>query len=149
MTREEQIIEAGAYYSCGLRPPKTCGHNMHELVYINSNLAFEAGAKWADEHPDSNRTYTKQQLIDMGFAFTTNGDIVTPGQSNEDLKKYLQYKKRKFIEKACDWLMTTSNFYQGGSNALPEVICMFNTIDEMVDSFRKEMADNFHKVIEG
>lgn len=49
MTREEQIIEAGAYHLCGLRPPKTCGHNMHELVYINCNLAFEAGAKWADE----------------------------------------------------------------------------------------------------
>ena len=51
MTREEQIIEAGAYHSCGSRPPKTCGHNMHELAYINRNLAFEAGAKWADENP--------------------------------------------------------------------------------------------------
>lgn len=52
MTREEQIIEAGAYHSCGRRPPKTCGHNMHGLSYINRNLAFEAGAKWADEHPN-------------------------------------------------------------------------------------------------
>lgn len=48
MTREEQIIEAGTYHLCGSRPPKTCGHNMHELAYINRNLAFEAGAKWAD-----------------------------------------------------------------------------------------------------
>lgn len=60
-----------------------------------------------------------------------------------------EWEHKRLVEKACDWLMTTSNFYQGGSNALPEVICMFNTIDEMVDSFRKEMADNFHKVIEG
>lgn len=52
MTREEQIIEAGAYHSCGRRLPKTHGHNMHELAYINRNLAFEAGAKWADEHPN-------------------------------------------------------------------------------------------------
>lgn len=51
MTREEQIIEAGTYHLRGSRPPKTCGHNMHELAYINRNLAFEDGAKWADEHP--------------------------------------------------------------------------------------------------
>lgn len=59
-----------------------------------------------------------------------------------------EWEHKRLVEKACDWLMTTSNFYQGGSNALPEVICMFNTIDEMVDSFRKEMADNFQKVME-
>lgn len=59
-----------------------------------------------------------------------------------------EFEHKRLVEKACDWLMTTSNFYQGGSNALPEVICMFNTIDEMVDSFRKEMADNFQKVME-
>lgn len=51
MTREEQIIEAGVYHSCGSRPPKTHGHNMHELTYINRNLVFEAGANWADENP--------------------------------------------------------------------------------------------------
>lgn len=60
-----------------------------------------------------------------------------------------EWKHKRLVEKACDWLRATSNFYQGDSNALPEVICMFNTIDEMVDSFRKEMADNFHKVMEG
>ena len=136
MTREEQIIEAGAYYSCGLRPPKTCGHNMHELVYINSNLAFEAGAKWADEHPDSNRTYTKQQLIDMGFAFTTNGDIVTPGQSNEDLKKYLQYKKRKFIEKACDWLELHINDDKYYSCIGEETLMPY-----LIEDFRKAMEE--------
>lgn len=51
--REEQIIEAGSYHLCGSRPPKTCGHNMHELTYITRNLVFEAGAKWADDHPKS------------------------------------------------------------------------------------------------
>lgn len=51
MTREEQIIEAGTYHLCGSRPLKTYGHNMHELAYINRNLVFEAGAKWADENP--------------------------------------------------------------------------------------------------
>lgn len=59
-----------------------------------------------------------------------------------------EFEHKRLVEKACDWLMATSNFYQGGSNALPEVICMFDTINEMVDSFRKEMADNFQKVME-
>lgn len=62
MTREEQIIEAGTYYLCGSRPPKTCGHNMHELAYISRNLVFEAGAKWADEHPKSEMV-NKQEFI--------------------------------------------------------------------------------------
>ena len=65
MTREEQIIEAGAYHSCESRPPKTCGHNMHELAYINRNLAFEAGAKWADENPKE----SKQDIINNAKEF--------------------------------------------------------------------------------
>lgn len=59
-----------------------------------------------------------------------------------------EFEHKRLVEKACDWLRTTSNFYQGGSDNSPEVICMFNTINEMVDSFRKEMADNFQKVME-
>lgn len=59
-----------------------------------------------------------------------------------------EFEHKRLVEKACDWLRATSNFYQGGSNALPEVICMFDTINEMVDSFRKEMAGNFQKVME-
>ena len=59
-----------------------------------------------------------------------------------------EFEHKRLVEKACDWLRATSNFYQGGSNALPEVICMFDTINEMVDSFRKEMTNNFQKVME-
>lgn len=60
MTREEQIIEAGTYHLCELRPTKTCGHNMHELAYISRNLAFEAGAKWADANPQ----FSKEKFIE-------------------------------------------------------------------------------------
>lgn len=59
-----------------------------------------------------------------------------------------EWAHKRLVHKACDWLRTTSNFYQGGSDNLPEVICMFDTINEMVDGFRKEMADNFQKVME-
>lgn len=93
--REKQINEfANSQVDC-----EFFNEDLYEGIII--------GAKWADEHPDSKRTYTKQQLIDMGFAFTTNGDIVAPDQSNEDLKKYLKYQKRKFIEQAKEWLGKT------------------------------------------
>jgi hypothetical protein len=68
MTREEQIIEAGTYHLCGIRPPKTHGHNMHELAYISRNLVFEAGAKWADENPKPG-IVNKQEFIDKACAW--------------------------------------------------------------------------------
>lgn len=70
------------------------------------------------------------------------------GEITDSFEAGAEWEHKRLVEKACDWLMTTSNFYQGGSNALPEVICMFDTINEMVDSFRKEMTDNFQKVME-
>lgn len=102
MTREEEIYKIASTITTNI------GKDVDEDYICNDEydftIGFECGAKWADEHPDSKHIYTKQQLIDMGFAFTTNGDIVTPDQLNEDLKKYLEYRKQKFIEKACNWL---------------------------------------------
>ena len=43
--------------------------------------------------------YTKKELQDMGFAFTTNGDIVTPKEQEKDLKAYLEHEKEKWLEK--------------------------------------------------
>ena len=97
MERKSQICEAGQQYLDSM--------DEFQRYHTYPSEAFIDGAKWADEHPDSKHTYTKQQLIDMGFAFTTNGDIVTPDQLNEDLKKYLKYQKRKFIEKGKEWIL--------------------------------------------
>ena len=93
MTREEQIIEAGTYHLCGSRPPKTCGHNMHELAYITRNLAFEAGAKWADEHPKSEMV-NKQEFIEKVIEWVKNRD---------NAEKYLHYRT-SFIDDFADAL---------------------------------------------
>ena len=130
MTREEQIMEAGVYYACGIRPPKTYGHSMYELAYISRNLAFEAGAKWADEHPNSNHIYTKQQLIDMGFAFTTNGDIVTPEQENKHLKRYLKYKNQTFIENTISYFTPVLKTY-----------CSEECVKELIDGFVNSLEE--------
>jgi hypothetical protein len=104
MERKNQICEAGQQYLDSM--------DEFQRYHTYPRDAFIDGAKWSDEHPDSKHTYTKQQLIDMGFAFTINGDIVPPDQLNEDLKKYLEYQKRKFIEKGKEWI--EKNFRSDG-----------------------------------
>jgi len=41
------------------------------------------------------------------------------------------------VDEVCNWLRNPLNFLQGGSEDLPDVIPMFNTIDEMVNDFLK------------
>lgn len=105
MKRKEQIQDAAAdHRDCVCR-------SFDDPIADAREASFIEGAEWSDEHPDSRHVYTKKQLLDMGFAFTTNGDIVTPEQSNEDLKKYLQYQKQKFIKKASEWLSDNKDNY--------------------------------------
>lgn len=52
MTREEQIIEKGIEYTLNQNPMCLGGDNFAKQVQaLNRNYSFEAGAKWADEHP--------------------------------------------------------------------------------------------------
>lgn len=41
------------------------------------------------------------------------------------------------VDEVCNWLRNPLNFLQGGSEKLPDVIPIFNTIDEMVNDFLK------------
>lgn len=126
--REKQIDEfANSQVDC-----EFFNEDLYEGIII--------GAKWSDEHPDSKRTYTKQQLMDMGFAFTTNGDIVTPDQLNEDLKKYLKYQKQKFIEKARKWLQ--ENLSEGlDPDNYPMVRCYDIDMEDFIKDFIREMEE--------
>ena len=112
-----------------------------DCEFFNEDLyeGIIIGAKWANEHPDSKHTYTKQQLIDMEFAFTTNGDIVTPDQLNEDLKKYLEYQKRKFIEKGKEWI--EKNFRSDGYFSLYYQGTFPYTPKNIADDFCKAMEE--------
>ena len=133
--REKQIDEyANSQVDC-----EFFNEDLHKGIII--------GAKWSDEHPDSKRTYTKQQLMDMGFAFTTNGDIVTPDQLNEDLKKYLEYQKRKFIKKAKEWLEKTLYIHTeidedkdwSITNPIDWVTSDYESVEDFINGFCKEM----------
>ena len=65
---------------------------------------FEESAKWADANPNKKLVYTKKELLDMGFGFDLNGNISTPQEIEERAKKYINYRKAKWIEEACKWL---------------------------------------------
>ena len=65
-----------------------------------------------------NSVYTKQELIDMGFGFDLNGNIVTPQEIEERSKKYIKYRKNKWIEKACRWLEPIAEYIGHDSETL-------------------------------
>lgn len=60
-------------------------------------------AEWKDEQ-FAKHGYTKEQLLNMGFGFTLNGDIITPKEETEMLEKYIYYVKQQIIEKVTEWL---------------------------------------------
>ena len=141
MSREEEIHKAAKEFAFS---DKTETPDFYDVMND-----FYFGAKWADEHPDSKHTYTKQQLIDMGFAFTTNGDIVTPDQLNEDLKKYLEYQKQKFIEKSKEWLERTLYIHTeieedkdwGETKPIDWVTSDYDSVEDFINSFCKVMEE--------
>jgi hypothetical protein len=52
MTRKEEIKQAGINYTLANKPRCIAGDNFADVRDVfNRNLDFEAGAKWADEHP--------------------------------------------------------------------------------------------------
>lgn len=51
---------------------------------------------WLEKQGEKKDYYTKQQLRDMGFAFTLKGDIVTPEKTIEAIKEYIAYEKKKW-----------------------------------------------------
>lgn len=141
MERKNQICEAGQQYLDSM--------DEFQRYHTYPREAFIDGAKWSDEHPDNKHTYTKQQLIDMGFAFTTNGDIVPPDQLNEDLKKYLKYQKQKFIENAKEWLEKTLYIHTeidedkdwGITNPIDWVTSDYESVEDFINGFCKEMEE--------
>lgn len=76
MTREKEIRQASIEYTMKNRPMCIGGDAFSEIMdEMNRNHAFEAGAKWADEHLN---------LID------------------EELE--MMWQKKHLIDKACMWL---------------------------------------------
>lgn len=105
MTREEQILNKAIDYSEieeNFLEYDDCGDVCDDKTFIEK--AFMEGAKWADSHPNKKLVYTKKELLDMGFGFDLNGNIVTLQEIEERSKKYIKYRKDKWVEKTYEWL---------------------------------------------
>lgn len=82
------------------------------LEYVNKSiqdkgtayLEFIEAVEWADHNPDADKVYTKEELRDMGFGFDLNGNIETPEECYKRAEQYIEHRKKKFIEKAYNWL---------------------------------------------
>lgn len=104
---------------------------------LEANSIME-GIEWADSHPNKKLVYTKKELLDMGFGFDLNGNIVTPQEIEERSKRYIKYRKNKWIEQAKEWLKNTIDddvLVKCGS----VVKCM--DVDEFVSYFSKTMEE--------
>lgn len=104
--------------------------------------------KWADENPSS-RCYTKQQLRDMGFAFTTNGDIVTPDDMGNMAERFFEYRKKEWIEKACEWIKEHIDIpYEGRLiDGQPHVMDYIEWAEKRIE-YANEIANSLRQYME-
>ena len=150
MTRQEEIRNAAIDYAeieDNFLEYDDCGDVCDDKIFVERS--FEEGAKWADKNLNKKTTYTKQELRDMGFGFDLNGNIETPEECYKRAKKYTEYRKKKLIEKACEWLKKTMYIYTeydtdvdwGITTPIDWVTSDCNTVDEFIDGFRKAMEE--------
>ena len=88
---EDERIRKEIIDFLGLPHPQFVGKRDHEKWIA-----------WLEKQGEKKDYYTKQELIDMGFSFTLNGDIVTPDKMMEDMKKYLAWKEKHDEQKQAD-----------------------------------------------
>ena len=64
---------------------------MHELAYINRNLVFEAGAKWADENPNPEMV-NRQKFIEKACEWL-----------RKNYTNYMINDLSKYVEDVCSF----------------------------------------------
>lgn len=107
MTREEQILSAAREYNSGVT-----------LSSPSNVLHFEAGAKWADEHPDLSSLWHDpseepqgdewEVLCDAGDCYLTTSQITLVWKDGRSWDKYVRGND---VER---WLYLSDLFPKGG-----------------------------------
>ena len=83
------------------------------------------------------KSYTVDELREMGFAFTTNGDIVTPADIKEEI-----------IEALDDWVFDT--FYEDEHDGdydygQPYIVCKLDTMEDLLNDLHNNMFNIIKK----
>ena len=94
------------------------------------------------------KSYTVEELRKMGFAFTTNGDIVTPADMGNMAERYVKYEQEKFKEEIIEvldqWVFDT--FYEDEHDGdydygQPYIVCKLDTMEELLDDLQKTIEN--------
>ena len=108
------------------------------IEYIKTGTYRKDWVDWLEKQPKPKDYYTKQELIDMGFSFTLNGDIVTPDKMMEDMKKYLAWQEKQCEKeeqgentskpkfKVGDTMRTLQEASNGITDGMPVVVSIDN-----------------------
>lgn len=74
-----------------------------ETEMYDGSVTVGKAIAWLEKQGEHKDYYTKQELVDMGFSFTLNGDIVTPDKMMEDMKKYLAWLEKQGEKEPAEW----------------------------------------------
>ena len=98
------------------------------------------------------KSYTVDELREMGFAFTTNGDIVTPADMGNMAERYVMYEREKFkeeiIEALDDWVFDTfsESEHDGDYNyGKPYIECRWDTMTDLLNDLHNNMFNIIKK----
>ena len=88
------------------------------------------------------KIYTVDELRALGFAFSTNGDIVTPADMGDMAEKYVKYERQKTYDKIEEWLkenFRTSYVLDcyGCFTNETEVTSSFDTMEQLLENFEQ------------
>ena len=136
MTRKEEIIKAAEKSVLGYHP----------AIQKMCTECFIEGAEWSDANPDKKHVYTKRELMDMKFAFTLNGDIVTPDEMRKDLHLLVKHEKEQLLEKIFKWLKdNVENYVYVDTDEGSSEYSIYDGFDvpTMLEDIRKAVEDEY------
>lgn len=129
MTRKEEIekkakIRANQY--------------SHPVEWYDCYRHWIEGAEWADTNPNE-QAIAKYLYEKKGYPIDLNGNIPSFEDTMKDVEKYDNYKKKQFIEKACEFLKSYRQDTCDGTGYIAGVVN-----DKTIEDFKNYMkGDNY------
>lgn len=114
MTRKEEIEQAALRYS-----------DVYE-----SMQSFYEGAEWADQNPSE--AALAMYLGKKGWPLSTYG-IPTYEEAAKTIEEYYQYKRKQWLEKACEWFEQNLHMYNTAE--------CFGDRQKFIEDFKKTMKE--------
>ena len=103
------------------------------------NMQFVGGAEWADENPNE-QMIAKYLYENKGYPIDLNGNLPSFEETMKDVELYNEHKKKKLIDKACDFIRKNfKNDYQGKGE--PVVRTYYSFVESIIEDLTKAMEE--------